>query len=46
MMKNYDLVSTRGDVQSKKGTSGTEIKLMANYFGFKAKPNFLIYKYR
>ena len=46
MMRNYDLVPTRGDLQSKKGTFGIPIQLAANYFGFKAKPNFLIYKYR
>ena len=46
MIKSYDQVNTRGDVESKKGTSGRPIQLVSNYFRFKATPNFVFYKYR
>jgi hypothetical protein len=46
MIKSYDQVNTRGDVESKKGTSGKPIQLVSNYFRFKATPNFVFYKYR
>jgi hypothetical protein len=44
--RSYDLVSTRGELQSKKGSKGTPIALISNYFGFKTKPDFMVYKYR
>ena len=44
--KSYDLVSTRGELQSKIGKKGQPIALISNYFGFKTKPDFMVYKYR
>jgi hypothetical protein len=43
--KGYDLVLTRGEVQSKMGSKGKPIPLISNYFGFKTKPDFIVYKY-
>jgi hypothetical protein len=39
-------VRTRGDVATKQGKIGDKVPLIANYFSFKTKADFTVFKYR